>query len=84
MKGTRKFYVGVSLVVLVIVLTAAQFMLQTKASAQGTQIGMYEVDRAWPKPLPNNWVLGSTTSIRTITSGSCTAARRRSIRSSAA
>ena len=60
MKRTRTIYVGVSLVTLVIVLTAAQFMLQTKTSAQGTQIGMYEVDRAWPKPLPNNWVLGST------------------------
>ena len=60
MKRTRNFYVGVSLVTLVIVLTAAQFMLQTRASAQGNQIGMYEVDRAWPKMLPNHWVLGST------------------------
>jgi DNA-binding beta-propeller fold protein YncE len=60
MKGRRNLYVGVSLVTLVIVLTAAQFMLQTKASAQGNQIGMYEIDRAWPKMLPNHWVLGST------------------------
>jgi DNA-binding beta-propeller fold protein YncE len=60
MKRTRKFYVGVSLVMLVIVLAAAQFMLQTRVRAAGEQIGMYEVDRAWPKPLPNNWVLGST------------------------
>jgi DNA-binding beta-propeller fold protein YncE len=60
MKRTRTFYGGVSLVTLLIVLTVAQFMLQTKTSAQGVQIGIYEVDRAWPKPLPNNWVLGST------------------------
>jgi hypothetical protein len=60
MKRTRNFYVGVSLVTVVGVLAAVQFALQTKASAQGTQAGVYEVDRAWPKPLPNHWVLGST------------------------
>src|SRR6266699_3336529 len=35
-------------------------MLQARASAQGQQAGVYEVDRAWPKPLPNHWILGST------------------------
>lgn len=60
MKRTRNFYVGVSLVTVVVVLAAVQFMLQTKASAQGQQAGVYEVDRMWPKPLPNHWILGST------------------------
>jgi DNA-binding beta-propeller fold protein YncE len=60
MKRTRNFYVGVGLVTVVGVLAAAQFALQTKASAQGQQAGVYEVDRAWPKPLPNHWILGST------------------------
>jgi DNA-binding beta-propeller fold protein YncE len=60
MKRTRNFYVGVSLVTVVGVLAGVQYMLQTKASAQGTQAGVYEVDRAWPKMLPNHWILGST------------------------
>jgi len=63
MKRSRNFYVGVSIAVVVAVLAVAQYALQTVASAQGnggTQAGIYEVDRMWPKPLPNNWVLGST------------------------
>ena len=63
MKRSRNFYVGVSIAVVVAVLAVAQYALQTVASAQGNggaQAGIYEVDRMWPKPLPNNWVLGST------------------------
>ncbi len=62
MKRSRNFYVGVSIAVVVAVLAVAQYALQTVASAQGSgaQAGIYEVDRMWPKPLPNNWVLGST------------------------
>jgi DNA-binding beta-propeller fold protein YncE len=64
MKRTRNFYVGVTIVALVAVLAVAQYALQTVARAQenggGYQAGIYEVDRMWPKPLPNNWVLGST------------------------
>src|SRR5947209_20546341 len=60
MKRTRNFYVGVSLVTVVGVLAGVQFLLQTKASAQGTQAAVYDVDRMWPKPLPNHWILGST------------------------
>jgi DNA-binding beta-propeller fold protein YncE len=64
MKRTRNFYVGVTIAVLVAVLAVAQYALQTVARAQengnGNRAGVYEVDRMWPKPLPNNWVLGST------------------------
>jgi sugar lactone lactonase YvrE len=60
MMHSRRFYVGVSFVTLVIVLGVLQYKLQTTVSADGTQIGVYEVDRGWPKPLPNNWVLGSS------------------------
>jgi DNA-binding beta-propeller fold protein YncE len=63
MKRSRNFYVGVSIAVVVAVQAVAQYALQTVASAQGnggTQAGIYEVDRMWPKALPNNWVLGST------------------------
>src|SRR6187397_1785401 len=60
MKRTRSFYVGVGLVTAVGVLAGLQFVLQTKASAQGMQAGVYQVYPMWPKPLPNHWVLGAT------------------------
>ena len=64
MKRTRNFYVGVTIAVLVAVLAVAQYALQTVARAQengnGNRAGVYEVDRMWPKALPNNWVLGAT------------------------
>jgi DNA-binding beta-propeller fold protein YncE len=64
MKRTRNFYVGVIIAAVVVVLAIAQFALQTVARAQegngNNRAGVYEVDRAWPKPLPNNWVLGAT------------------------
>src|SRR5688572_15455251 len=63
-KRTRNFYVGVTIAAVVACLAIAQYTLQTVASAQengaGNRAGVYEVDRMWPKPLPNNWVLGST------------------------
>ena len=64
MKRTRNFYAGVTIAAIVVVLAVAQYALQTIASAQengsANRAGVYEVDRMWPKPLPNNWVLGST------------------------
>jgi DNA-binding beta-propeller fold protein YncE len=64
MKRTRNFYVGVTIVAVIAVLAIAQYTLQTVARAQengsANRAGIYEVDRMWPKPLPNNWVLGST------------------------
>jgi DNA-binding beta-propeller fold protein YncE len=64
MKRTRKFYVGATIAAVIVVLAIAQYTLQTVARAQengsANRAGIYEVDRMWPKPLPNNWVLGST------------------------
>jgi DNA-binding beta-propeller fold protein YncE len=64
MKRTRKFYVGATIAAVIAVLAIAQYTLQTVARAQengsANRAGIYEVDRMWPKPLPNNWVLGST------------------------
>jgi DNA-binding beta-propeller fold protein YncE len=61
MRRTRNFYVGVTILAVVGVLAAVQFMLQPVAEAQGNnQAGIYQVDAGWPKPLPNNWILGST------------------------
>src|ERR687895_295517 len=64
MKRTRNFYVGVTIAVIIAVLAIAQYTLQTVARAQengsANRAGIYQVDAMWPKPLPNNWVLGST------------------------
>ena len=64
MKRTRNFYVGATIAAVIAVLGIAQYTLQTVARAQenggANRAGIYEVDRMWPKPLPNNWVLGST------------------------
>jgi DNA-binding beta-propeller fold protein YncE len=59
MNRRRSVYVGVSAITLVVALTAVQLMLQTKATAQGIQAGVYESSPFWPKPLPNHWVFGS-------------------------
>ena len=59
MNRRRNVYVGVSVITLVVVLTTLELMLQTRASAQGTQAGVYESAAFWPKPLPNHWVFGS-------------------------
>jgi DNA-binding beta-propeller fold protein YncE len=59
MKRTRNLYVGVSVVTLVVVLTAVQLVLQTKTTAQGMQAGVYQIEPLWPKPMPNHWVFGS-------------------------
>lgn len=33
------------------------------ATAQATQAPIYEVDPAWPKPLPNRWILGAVVGV---------------------
>jgi DNA-binding beta-propeller fold protein YncE len=64
MKRTRNFYVGLTIAAVIAVLAIAQYTLQTVARAQengsANRAGIYQVDPLWPKPLPNNWVLGST------------------------
>ena len=46
----------------IIALGAGQAVLQHKAEAQGASVTapMFEVDPLWPRPLPNNWLLGWT------------------------
>src|SRR5262245_18426463 len=59
----RSWYIGTSLLVLVVVLAVGQVWLQRAAEAQSrgaAQAPTFEVDPLWPKPLPNHWVLGST------------------------
>lgn len=53
---SRKF-VGLSLVALLVGLGVGQAMLD-RTAAQGKEAPRFEVDPFWPKPMPNNWVLG--------------------------
>src|SRR5512145_2668317 len=63
MAATRNVAIGASLVTALIGLGTAQNILERKAEAQDgktVQAPRFEVDPFWPKPLPNNWLLGST------------------------
>ena len=58
----RKLWVGVAGVVLFVALALGQSALEKSAVAQteGLTWGpIFEVDPLWPKPLPNNWVIGA-------------------------
>ncbi len=58
---SRKF-VGLSLAALLAALGIGQAVLD-RTSAQAPQAPQFEVDPFWPKPMPNNWVLGMTIGI---------------------
>lgn len=56
-----KIAVGASLALAVAALTAGQSLLQDPVEAQsGTMVSApsFEVDPFWPKPLPNQWIIG--------------------------
>ena len=55
----RKLYVGAAFVAILLALGAGQALLDN-VSAQAKQAPRFEVDPFWPKPMPNNWVLGMT------------------------
>src|SRR6188768_2845438 len=62
MRGTRRKQVTALIVSLAGVLSLAAWRLQILVLAQGessAQGPTFQVDPFWPKPLPNNWVLGS-------------------------
>jgi sugar lactone lactonase YvrE len=54
---SRRAFVGVSFLAVMAALGTGQLLLQ-KAIAQGKEAPRFEVDPFWPKPMPNNWVLG--------------------------
>lgn len=58
----RKLYVGAAFVAILLALGAGQAMLENTA-AQAKQAPRFEVDPFWPKPMPNNWVMGMTIGI---------------------
>ena len=57
----RKFLYGIAVVATIAGLGVGQAVLQDRAEAQDntTQAPRFEVDPFWPKPLPNNWLMGS-------------------------
>jgi DNA-binding beta-propeller fold protein YncE len=61
----RKFVCGAALAAGILGLGIGQALLQKRAEAQGStvQAPIFEVDPLWPKPLPNNWLLGWTIGI---------------------
>jgi len=57
----RNAVVGAGFLTALVVLGTAEWALDRSVEAQGTvQAPRFEVDPFWPKPLPNNWVLGET------------------------
>ncbi len=61
MRRKRDLFVGAGLLATIAALGLGQSVLQRVADAQGKdglQAPRFEVDPMWPKPLPNNWVLG--------------------------
>jgi YVTN family beta-propeller protein len=61
MERKRTLRVGVTFLTVILGLGLSQFLLQRAIAQQGgIEAPRFEVDPFWPKPLPNNWVLGQT------------------------
>jgi DNA-binding beta-propeller fold protein YncE len=59
MKRQRKLILGGALLAAIAALGIGQAALEA-SNGQRVEAPIFEVDPFWPKPLPNNWVLGST------------------------
>lgn len=59
----RNLYTAGAVVAVLVALGCAEKALDNAAEAQGKQAPMFEVDPFWPKPLPNQWILGATIGI---------------------
>ena len=62
MTRTHKLALGAALIAAIVALGAGQAALQASAEMEGSRLvdaPMFEVDPLWPKPLPNNWVMGN-------------------------
>jgi hypothetical protein len=61
MKRNRNLLIGTTFLALLIALAVTQSVLERAVAQQGgAEAPRFEVDPFWPKPLPNNWVLGQT------------------------
>src|SRR5262245_66493852 len=59
----RNYWIGAGFLLLLSALGISQLFLQNVAEAQSkaaVQAPRFEVDPFWPKPLPNNWMIGSS------------------------
>ncbi len=66
MTKKMKFAAGATLAAAITALTAGQSLLEEPAVAQSGEMvtaPVFEVDPFWPKPLPNQWVIGNTIGI---------------------
>ncbi|MEX1256847.1 MAG: hypothetical protein WEG36_04430 [Gemmatimonadota bacterium] len=59
MRPRSPIALAVALVLLVSALWLGQGVLQRRTNVQAAQAPRFTVDPFWPKPLPNNWRLGS-------------------------
>jgi len=58
----RNLYVGAGFLALLGALGVASVVLERRASVEaagGVQAPRFEVDMAWPKPMPNHWIMGN-------------------------
>jgi sugar lactone lactonase YvrE len=62
MERRRTLLVGGTFLVVIVALAIGQSLLARAAAQQGAGVEAprFEVDPFWPKPLPNNWILGQT------------------------
>ena len=65
MKRKRNLLIGSSFIALIVACGVGQSVVEEAAEEQaavggGSLAPMFEVDPFWPKPLPNNWRLGSS------------------------
>jgi hypothetical protein len=58
----KNLAIGAALLAMLATLGLGQLALERAQAAQekGVEAPTFEVDPFWPKPLPNNWVIGST------------------------
>jgi DNA-binding beta-propeller fold protein YncE len=63
MSGRRNLLLGGALIVGIVALGIGQAALEASTQGQAVQAPRFEVDPAWPKPLPNHWVLGNVIGI---------------------
>ena len=59
MKRRRSLILPAALVTTIAALGAAQAALRATTDTDLVEAPIFEVDPLWPKPLPNNWLLGS-------------------------
>ena len=60
MMPTRKLTLAVAFIVTVTALACAADALDDLAMNQDGMVPTFEVDPFWPKPLPNQWIMGAT------------------------